>query len=129
MNVKSIIIGLAGKAETVVDNTNTASAMGSGDMEVFATPAMVALMETAAVDALSPMISPESSTVGTLINVSHVKASPAGEKITAEAVLAETDGRRLVFSVKAYDSKGIIGEGRHERFIVDREKFMSKFNK
>lgn len=129
MNGKPIVIGLAGKARAIVESSNTALAMGSGDMEVFATPAMVALMERAATNALLPVLSEGSSTVGTSVNVTHVKASPAGEEITAEAVLAEVDGRRLVFAVSAYDTKGMIGEGRHERFLVEREKFLSKFNK
>lgn len=129
MDVKPIIPGLAGKAETTVNTSNTALKMRSGDMDVFATPAMVALMEEAAVNALALVIPAEMSTVGTLLNVAHSKASPIGEKITAEAILAEVDGRRLVFSVSAYDTKGVIGEGKHERFMVDREKFLSKFYK
>lgn len=105
---------------------NTAAAMGSGDMDVFATPAMVALMENAAMKAVAPGLSPESATVGSLISVSHVKPSPLGAVIRATAELTEIEGRKLTFRVSAEDERGTIGEGTHIRYIVDREKFLSK---
>ena len=105
---------------------NTALAMGSGDMEVFATPAMVALMENAAMNAVAEFLPDGSATVGTKIDVSHVKASPMGAKITSEAELVAVDGRRLEFKVVAYDEKGVIGEGNHTRFVVDKERFLAK---
>lgn len=118
--------GLKHSVSTRVDNTNTAAALGSGDMDVFATPAMVALMENAAWEAVAAYLPEGSSTVGTKVDVSHDRATGVGDIVTAEAVLEEVDGRRLVFCVTVSDSKGEIGKGRHERFVVDRERFLSK---
>ena len=119
-------IGLKHVSTTLVSAANTAAALGSGDMDVFATPAMVALMENAAMLAVRDHLPEGSATVGTQINTSHLKASPLGATITASAELTEVDGRRLTFAVKAWDEKGIIGEGSHTRFVVDRERFLSK---
>ena len=119
-------IGLKYESTTVVSAANTAAALGSGDMDVFATPAMVALMENAAMLAVKNHLPEGSATVGTQINTSHLKASPLGATITASAELTAVDGRRLTFAVKAWDEKGIIGEGSHTRFVVDRERFLSK---
>lgn len=105
---------------------NTALKLGSGDMAVFATPAMIALMENAAMNAVAPALAEGSTTVGTMMKSSHIKASKVGAEITAEAELVAVDGRRLSFVVKAWDEQGTIGEGEHERFIVDRERFLSK---
>ena len=118
--------GLKYSVAVEVAPQNTALAMGSGDMEVFATPAMVALMENAAMNAVAEFLPDGSATVGTKIDVSHVKASPMGAKITAEAKLVAVDGRRLEFKVVAYDEKGVIGEGNHTRFVVDKERFLAK---
>ena len=118
--------GLKYSVAVEVASQNTALAMGSGDMEVFATPAMVALMENAAMNAVAEFLPDGSATVGTKIDVSHVKASPMGAKITAEAELVAVDGRRLEFKVVAYDEKGVIGEGNHTRFVVDKERFLAK---
>ena len=115
-------IGLKHVSTATVSDANTALALGSGDMEVFATPAMVALMENAAMEAVTPHL-PEGDTT---IEISHVKPSAMGETIKAEAILEEIDGRKLTFKVKASDSKGIIGEGKHIRYIVGRERFLSK---
>lgn len=119
-------IGLKHESTTVVSAANTAATLGSGDMDVFATPAMVALMENAAMLAVKDHLPEGSATVGTQINTSHLKASPLGATITASAELTAVDGRRLTFIVKAWDEKGIIGEGTHTRFVVDRERFLSK---
>lgn len=119
-------IGLKHESTTVVSAANTATTLGSGDMDVFATPAMVALMENAAMLAVKNHLPEGSATVGTQINTSHLKASPLGATITASAELTAVDGRRLTFAVKAWDEKGIIGEGSHTRFVVDRERFLSK---
>jgi len=118
--------GIKGQAETTSARENSAASVGSGNLDVFATPAMVALMEQAAWQSIVNELEPGRSTVGTLMNIRHISATPIGMKITAKAVLIEIDRRRLVFSVKAYDEKGLIGEGTHERFIIDTEKFMSK---
>lgn len=119
-------IGLKHESTTVVSAANTAATLGSGDMDVFATPAMVALMENAAMLAVKDHLPEGSATVGTQINTSHLKASPLGATITASAELTAVDGRRLTFAVKAWDEKDIIGEGSHTRFVVDRERFLSK---
>lgn len=118
--------GLEYESVATVDDGNTAAAMGSGDMPVFATPAMAALMENAAMKAVEGALPEGAATVGTAISISHVKASPVGARITASAELVEVDGRRLVFSVRAWDERGTIGEGSHTRFVVDRERFMGK---
>lgn len=122
----SIEIGQIGRAETIVTVLNTAKALGSGLVEVFATPAMVALMEEAAVHALN--LGPEESSVGTALEIRHLAATPLGLKVWAVAEVIEIDRRRLVFKVEAYDDKEKIGEGRHERFIIDSAKFLEKVN-
>lgn len=122
-------IGMAGIAEAIVNASNTARAMGSGALEAFATPAMVALMEKAATSAVQECLSKEYSTVGTMINVTHIAATPLGMKVSAKATLTEVDGKRLVFAVEAFDDRGKIGEGQHERFVINVERFMDKTNR
>ena len=119
-------IGLKYESVVEVTSANSAMTMGSGDMDVFATPSMVALMENAAMMAVASALPEGSATVGTQINTSHIKASPIGATITASAELTEVEGRKLTFAVKAWDEKGVIGEGVHTRFVVDRERFISK---
>lgn len=112
-----------------VGEDNTAAAVGSGSLEVFGTPCMIALMEKATVNAVAPFLENDETTVGTQINVSHCKASAVGAVITARAELSEVQGRKLVFDVSAVDDKGdVIGEGRIERFVVFAERFMSKLS-
>lgn len=118
--------GLSYTATTTVSSTNTALTLGSGDMEVFATPAMIALMEHAAMKAVSPHLPDGSSTVGTLMNSTHIAASGIGKEIKATATLTGIEGRKLIFQVEAFDGEKLIGSGTHERFIVDRERFLSK---
>lgn len=119
-------IGLKGRAETVVCHDNTAAKVGSGDQEVFATPWMVALMEEAAQSSLLPFLEEGQASVGTHLDVSHDAATPVGMKVWAESELIAVDGRKLSFEVAAYDECGLIGKGRHERFIINKDKFMSK---
>ena len=119
-------VGLKYESRLTVGAENTALALGSGDMEVLATPAMVALMENAAMMAVADCLPEGSTTVGIEISTSHLKASAVGANVVAEATLQEVDGRRLVFLLKAWDDAGVIGEGKHTRFIVDRERFLSK---
>lgn len=121
-------IGIKGLAETVVDHSNTAKFAGSGELEVFATPFMIALMEQAAYSSVAPYLEDGQGTVGTKLNVSHDAATPVGMKVRAESELCEIDGRRLVFTVKAYDECGLIGQGTHERFIIKNDKFLAKCN-
>lgn len=118
--------GVKGTQEIMVTEENTAKVMGSGALDVFATPAMIALMEKTAWESVQPYLEEGSGTVGTLMNVKHVAASPVGMKITCETELTKVDGRALAFSVKAFDEAGLIGEGEHERFIVYNEKFQEK---
>ena len=118
--------GLNHISKVTVNTSNTALTMGSGDMEVFATPAMVALMENAAMNAVAPHLTEGSTTVGAMMETSHIKPSALGETVMAEAILEEIDGRKLTFKVIASDSKGTIGEGKHIIYIVDRERFLSK---
>lgn len=118
--------GLQFTSKTTVDSSNIARVMGSGDLDVFATPSMVALMENAAMQAVASCLPEGSTTVGSQINTSHIKPSPLEEEVSATATLEEVEGRKLTFHVVARDSKGIIGEGTHIRFIVDRAKFLSK---
>ena len=119
-------IGLKYESRTTVSTANSAKTLGSGDMDVFATPAMVALMENAAMLAVAAELPEGSATVGAQMNTSHIKASPLGAVITASAELTAVDGRKLTFAVKAWDEKGVIGEGEHTRFVVDRARFLSK---
>ncbi len=119
-------IGLKGSKTITVEEKDTAKAHGSGTLPVFATPAMIALMENTAMNAVSPYLNEGEATVGTLINVKHLSATPVGGTVICEAELIETDGRKLVFKVTASDNKGIIGEGTHERFIIKTEKFLAK---
>ena len=118
--------GIKGTKEIMVTNENTAKTMGSGTLDVFATPAMIALMENTAYESVASELEEGSGTVGTALNVKHVAATPVGMKVTCETERIKVDGRALTFSVKAFDEKGLIGEGEHERFIVFNEKFQAK---
>ena len=118
--------GLTYNSTLVITTEHVAAMMGSGDLHVFATPAMVALMENAAMMAVAEHLPEGATTVGAMINTSHVKPSPIGDTVTTTAVLTGVEGRKLTFSIKAEDSKGVIGEAVHVRYIVDREKFLSK---
>ena len=118
--------GIKGTKEIMGTNENTAKTMGSGTLDVFATPAMIALMENTAYESVAAELEEGSGTVGTALNVKHVAATPVGMKVTCETELIKVDGRALTFSVKAFDEKGLIGEGEHERFIVFNEKFQAK---
>ena len=115
----------AEKTETVTEKT-TASSLGSGGLAVYATPAMIALMERSALSAVDPLLPPGWSTVGTELNVKHLSASPPGMKITARAELLGVDGRALSFKVEAFDGAGKIWEGLHTRFIIENEKFIAR---
>lgn len=118
--------GLTYTSHTVVTDGNTAEHVGSGDLAVFATPAMAALMENAAMLAVAPALEKGQTTVGSEISISHIKPTGIGSKVSATAVLAAVEGRKLSFNVAARDEDGMIGEGTHIRFIVDSERFMGK---
>lgn len=123
--MKNLQLGVKGESEVIVKAENTAKAMGSGLLDVFATPALVALMEGAAVKALEPFAA---SSVGVALDIQHLAATPIGMTVRAVAELVEADRRRLVFHVQAYDDVELVGQGRHERFLIDDETFLSKVN-
>ncbi len=119
--------GLSFTSSLKVEKQHTALEMGSGDLEVLATPTMVALMENAAMKAVANDLSEAETTVGGMMNTTHIKPSAIGEEVSATAVLVEVEGKKLTFFVEAKDSKGdVIGQGTHIRFIVNRERFLSK---
>ena len=118
--------GIKGQATLTVCDGNTAKTMGSGSLEVLATPAMVALMEQAAAQSVSLCLEEGQTTVGTAMQIQHLSATPIGMHVTAESELLQIDGRKLLFSVSAFDEKGLIGQGTHERFVVDAACFMAK---
>ena len=122
----SISVGAVGTASTVVTPENTAAAVGSGALPVFATPYMIALMENAACNAIADGLEEGQSSVGTKLDVSHDAATPVGMHVTARAELVEVDRRRLVFRVTAEDDAGPIGQGTHERFLIMADKFLAK---
>jgi predicted thioesterase len=109
-----------------VNEENTAQTAGSGTLPVFATPYMCALMEKAAWTSLAPYLAPGESTVGTMLSIAHSSASPVGIKVWAESEVTAVDGKRIQFKVAAYDEKGLIGDGTHERFIITDERFLAK---
>lgn len=113
-------------ASQTVGSDDTALAMGSGDLEVYATPAMAALMECAAMRLAAEGLTPEQTTVGSRLDIVHLRPTAIGNSVTATARLTAIDNRRLTFEVSASDQNGEIGHGTHERFIVERERFMSK---
>ena len=120
--------GIQGEKKEQVTQENTALTMKSGALKVYATPAMIALMEQAAYKSVAAELEEGKGTVGTLMNVSHISATPLGMEVTAKSELVEIDRKRLVFKVEAFDERGRIGEGTHERFVIDNEKFQEKAN-
>ena len=122
-------VGLTYKSEHVVSKNDTAISVGSGSLEVFGTPCMVALMENSAMLAVEKLISDDQTTVGTQLDIKHISATAVGKKVYSLATLKEVDGRKLKFWIEAYDEIGKIGEGFHSRVIVEKEKFMLRINK
>jgi predicted thioesterase len=121
--------GLTGSVTWKATERHSAEAWGSGAVPVFATPSLVGLMETAAVEALRGRLPDSDTTVGTRIDVSHLAATPLGDEVRAEATLVAVDGRRLSFDIVAHDSCQKIGEGRHERVIVSRDRFLARLGR
>ena len=118
--------GIKGHHEQIVTPGMSAARVGSGLVDVFATPMLVALVEQTCYESVLPHLDEGQGTVGTLVNVSHLSATPIGRRVWCDSELTEVDRRRLVFHVKAFDDCGLIGEGTHERFIIDTAKFMDK---
>lgn len=119
-------LGIRGTQSVEVADSNLACTMGSGDLPVFATPAMIALIEKTASESVIPYLEMGTSTVGTHLDIAHSSATPIGMTVVCETELVEIDRRRLVFKVRVYDKAGDVGSGTHERFIVDARKFMDK---
>lgn len=115
--------GLKGSAALLVDEAHTAPRIGSGRVHVLATPVMINLMEAAALDAAEHLLRPGSQSLGTRLDVSHVAATPVGMRVRATAEVTEVDGNRVTFRVEAHDEAELIGEGTHERIVVDVERF------
>ncbi len=124
----NITVGLKGIVEDYVNQNNTAQEVGSGSLAVFATPAMIALMEKASCVAINDFLDDGATTVGTKVDIEHVSATPIGAKVVVESIVTAVEGRKICFDVTAYDNAGMIGKGKHERFVVDSEKFMAKTN-
>lgn len=119
-------VGIRGQKETIVTKQNTAAGIGSGSLEVFSTPVMILLMEESCFMSVADKLDEGFTTVGISVDVKHLSATPLGMKVVIKSELTKVDGRALTFKVEAYDEKGLIGEGIHERFIVNNEKFQAK---
>lgn len=125
-----ITVGLKGQASTLVEREDTAQEVGSGSLLVYATPCMVALMEGAACDAIEDYLPEDKTSVGTMLNISHLAATPVGLEVRAEAEVTAVEGSKLTFQISAYDESGLIGEGTHQRVIVNTQRFLDKaYNK
>ncbi len=118
--------GIRGTGETLVTEERTAKAIGSGELPVYATPALIALVEETAWKSVAGLLEPGQGTVGTRVDLVHTAATPLGKRVRCETELTEIDRRRLVFSAVVFDEAGKIAEGKHERFIVDSERFLAR---
>lgn len=120
--------GLKAEFEIIVSPKDTASQYGSGNLDVFATPALIALMEKTAILCIADQLQAGQNSVGVEVNVKHVKATPVGEAVLCIAELVEVDRSKLIFKVEAFDNEGMIGYGIHKRFLIDENQFMAKMN-
>ena len=121
-----ITVGMKGEVSTLVEREDTAYEVGSGSLLVYATPCMVALMEGAACEAIAEAIPEGKTSVGTMLNISHISATPVGLEVRAEAEVTEVDGNTITFQVTAYDEAGKIGEGTHKRAVISSQRFLDK---
>jgi fluoroacetyl-CoA thioesterase len=121
-----LVAGLTARVTLTVGTADTALSLGSGDVPVLATPRVVALVEAATVAAIAPDLRPGTTTVGTRIELDHLSATPVGREVVAEANLVAVDGRRLEFEVVLHDGTAVAAQGRVERVVVDRERFLAK---
>ena len=126
MELTAVQVGLKNTVSEEVTEARTARAMGSGSLPVYATPAMTCLMEKAATEAVEALVPEGWTTVGISLHVAHTAATPVGLTVRAEAEVTAVEGRKIIFTVRAYDEAGEIGVGSHERFAVAREKFLAK---
>lgn len=122
----SIHPGLAGEQTTVVTETLTARHLGSGGIDVYATPAMIALMEGAAIAAIDHLLPEGQASVGIALNVRHLAATPLGHTVRARAEVTSVEGRQVTFAVQAWDESELIGEGTHTRFVIDTARFLQR---
>ncbi len=118
--------GIKNRIEITVTDDKTAKAMGSGELPVFATPAMAALIEETCWRSVADELENGQGTVGTRLDIEHLSATPVGLRVACESELTDVDGRKLTFSVNVYDEKGPVGRGTHERFVIDSERFLRK---
>ena len=121
-----ITVGMKAEVSTLVEREDTAKEVGSGDLLVYATPCMVALMEGAACEAIAGALSDTQTTVGTVLNIEHISATPVGLDVRAEAEVTAVEGKVITFEVRAFDEAGEIGKGIHKRVIVNSQKFLEK---
>ena len=121
-----ITIGMKAEVSTLVEREDTAKEVGSGDLLVYATPCMVALMEGAACEAIAEALGENQTTVGTALNIEHISATPVGLEVRAEAEVTAVEGKVITFAVHAFDEAGEIGKGTHKRVIVPVQKFLDK---
>ena len=121
-----ITVGMKGMVDTCVEREDTAKEVGSGDLLVYATPCMVALMEGAACEAIANALKETETTVGTALNIEHISATPVGLEVRAEAEVTAVEGKVITFAVTAYDEAGPIGHGTHKRVIVNTQKFLDR---
>jgi fluoroacetyl-CoA thioesterase len=126
VSMAEIIAGLSGELEHLVTEADTASRWGSGLVPVFSTPSLVGLMESAAVKALEGRLEPGKTTVGARIDIRHLAATPVGMKVRARAELTAVEGRKLTFTVQAWDEAELIGEADHERYVIDEARFVAR---
>lgn len=124
-----LTVGISNEVVKEVKKENTAAVLGSGMLEVYATPAMIAMMEEACMKSVQAELEEGCGTVGTGLNIHHLSATPVGMHVRCVSKLVEVDGRKLVFDVQAFDEAGLIGQGTHERFIIENEKFFQKAQK
>ena len=124
--VQNIVTGIKGEIQITITKEQTAAAYGSGLVEVFATPAMIALMEKTCLESVRDYLTDGFSTVGIEVNVKHLKATPVGKKVYCNSILQKIDGNKLSFTLEAFDETGKIGTGTHTRYIIDIISFMSK---
>ena len=122
----AIEIGTKGYADALVEQEDTAKVVGSGDLLVYATPCMIALMEGAACESIAPFLAEGESSVGTMMQVNHISATPVGMEVRAESEVTAVEGRKVTFSIKAFDEAGEIGNAVHERFIIKADRFLEK---
>jgi fluoroacetyl-CoA thioesterase len=124
--MENVRVGLVGEKTTTVVDALLATHLGSGSIEVYATPAMIALIESAAVAAIDPLLPEGQASVGVALNVRHLAATPPGQQVRARAEVTGVEGRKVTFNVQAWDERELIGEGTHTRYVIDIARFVER---